>query len=439
MKYKYNPSCKELHSSLKFRSREYLLENTLHGVPYFVDSTRPKWERLIWFLLTFVSLLAIIAIIIIILDKFQTEPTITGLDIITENVNIEFPQIFVCFDWFHLNHSDIPEGEIYIYEKLYNWIFEKRIDVKSFPLTYKNKNNFRKTFEAMGPDCDLLISDCVYKGINISCNALFVKVHTAVGICCKSKYLEPLKILDHLRSFEFRMFSSSYPLRVYYTQQNVTSPSPGERALVKAHFPIDIEFIVHITYTTPDIRYLSLRQRKCYTKQDINFVNFNDCEMKCLIDKIFKYCKCLPWFLSFDGKTECPLSKYSCFNNVKIDITQCNCWLSCDHASYSVTQIQNSSKNTNRVMLRKWPTALYKREVRFGYLDLLVSFGGIAGLFLGYSLFVFIEIGYYFTLRTYCGAVIQSSREQYNIMTVHVVEKIPQKADTNQKYYLYID
>lgn len=90
-------------------------------------------------------------------------------------------------------------------------------------------------------------------------------------------------------------------------------------------------------------------------------------------------------------------------------------------------------------MLRKWPTALYKREVRFGYLDLLVSFGGIAGLFLGYSLFVSIEIGYYFTLRTYCGTVIQSSREQYNIMTVHVVEKIPQEADTNQKYYLYVD
>ncbi|XP_060813967.1 uncharacterized protein LOC132906115 [Bombus pascuorum] len=409
MKYKYNPSWKELHSSLKFRSRECLLENSLHGVPYFVDSTRPKWERLTWFLLTFASLLAIIAIIIIILDKFQTEPTITGLDIMTENVNIEFPQIFVCFDWFHLNHSDIPEDEIYIYEQLYNWIFGKRIDVNSFPLTYKNKNNFGKTFEAMGPDCDLLISDCVYKGINISCSALFIKVHTAVGICCKSKYLEPLKILDHLRSFEFRMFSSSFPLRVYYTQQNVTSPSPGERALVKAHFPIDIEFIVHITYSTPDIH------------------------------KIFKYCKCLPWFLSFDGKTECPLSKYSCFDNVDIDITRCSCWLSCDHASYSVTQIQSSSKNTNQIMLRKWPTALYKREVRFGYLDLLVSFGGIAGLFLGYSLFVSIEIGYYFTLRTYCGAVIQSSREQYNIITVHVVEKIPQKKDTNQKYYLYID
>ena len=121
-----------------------------------------------------------------------------------------------------------------------------------------------------------------------------------------------------------------------------------------------------------------------------------------------------------------------------MDVTQCACWLSCDHASYNVMQIQ-SSESTNQITLRNWPTALYKREMRFGYLDLLVSFGGIAGLFLGFSLIVAIEIGYYFTLRTYCGAVVQSSREQNLIMTVHVVEKVPRKIDVNQIYYPYVD
>lgn len=45
MKYKYNVSLKELRNSLKYRSREYLLQNSLHGIPYFVDTARPKWER----------------------------------------------------------------------------------------------------------------------------------------------------------------------------------------------------------------------------------------------------------------------------------------------------------------------------------------------------------------------------------------------------------
>ncbi|OAD52482.1 Sodium channel protein Nach [Eufriesea mexicana] len=436
MKYKYNPSLRELRFSFNHRLRQYLLENTLDGVQYFVDPTRPKWERVVWFLLTLASVAAIVAIIIIILDKFQTEPTITGLDIMTDHINIEFPQIFVCFDWNHMNYSYIPQNEMYMYEALYNWNFEKHVDLKSFHLIYKNKNNFRKIFEAMSPDCDSLISDCEYRGIGTSCDKVFTKVTTSVGTCCKSKNLEPLKIMDISWSFEFRTPSATFPLRFYFTQ-NDSSPFPSERPVVKVHFPVNVEFIVDITYTTPDIRYLSLRQRKCYYKQED--VNFNDCEINCFIDKLYKHCKCLPWFLSFVDKTECSISKYFCLKNINIDAAQCNCWISCDHVSYSVREIQKSPRSVNRIVLRNWPTALYKREMRFGYLDLLVSFGGIAGLFLGYSLLTSIEFGYYFTLRTYCGAVVQLSRKQYNIVTVHVVEKLPKKVDINPKYYQYVD
>lgn len=49
-----------------------------------------------------------------------------------------------------------------------------------------------------------------------------------------------------------------------------------------------------------------------------------------------------------------------------------------------------------------WPIIRYKREVLFGWVDLLVSFGGIAGLFLGFSLLSGVEIVYYFTMRAFC-------------------------------------
>lgn len=55
------------------------------------------------------SIIAIFITIVIILNKFQTQPTITGVDVITEHIDIEFPQIFICFDWIHLNHSHILE------------------------------------------------------------------------------------------------------------------------------------------------------------------------------------------------------------------------------------------------------------------------------------------------------------------------------------------
>lgn len=49
-----------------------------------------------------------------------------------------------------------------------------------------------------------------------------------------------------------------------------------------------------------------------------------------------------------------------------------------------------------------WPIIRYKREVLFGWVDLLVSFGGIAGLFLGFSLLSGVEIIYFFTMRACC-------------------------------------
>lgn len=48
------------------------------------------------------------------------------------------------------------------------------------------------------------------------------------------------------------------------------------------------------------------------------------------------------------------------------------------------------------------PMVRYKREVIFGWVDLLVAFGGIAGLFLGFSLLSGVEILYYFTIRACC-------------------------------------
>lgn len=69
-----------------------------------------------------------------------------------------------------------------------------------------------------------------------------------------------------------------------------------------------------------------------------------------------------------------------------------------------------------------WPITRYKREVLFGWVDLLVSFGGIAGLFLGFSLFSCIEIIFYFTLRTWC--MLHKNRVGVNCVTKTVLNRI---------------
>jgi Amiloride-sensitive sodium channel len=62
-----------------------------------------------------------------------------------------------------------------------------------------------------------------------------------------------------------------------------------------------------------------------------------------------------------------------------------------------------------------WPIIRYKREVLFGWVDLLVSFGGIAGLFLGFSLLSGVEIIYYFTMRAFC--MLYKNRVTQTVLT----------------------
>lgn len=70
-----------------------------------------------------------------------------------------------------------------------------------------------------------------------------------------------------------------------------------------------------------------------------------------------------------------------------------------------------------------WPMISYKREVLFGWVDLLVSFGGIAGLFLGFSLLSGIEILYYFSLRACC--MLYRNRDQlYQLAELKLQEPV---------------
>ncbi|XP_076282070.1 pickpocket protein 28 [Lasioglossum baleicum] len=443
MKYNYRPTFKEYRASLRRRLKEFLLENSLHGIGYVVDIKRPKWERIMWFILIIVSIITTVVTIIIIWEKFQTEPTITGLDLETNGITIDPPQVFVCFDWRHLNHSHLQQVfliflyERQAYEQVYNWHWGSSIDLDTFDSISETRNNYLNEFEMMAPDCSNVVTDCKYKGDNQSCSVFFTKVIVAVGVCCKTNLVEPLNKTDLIKNFEFQTIRSYLPLRFYLQAKVDKSPRPGDRPLIITYFPVDIEYHVDVTYTTPELRYLTLRQRKCSYKEES--ISLNNCMIKYFVDTLLSHCNCVPWFLSFTKNKECPISKYSCLNRTTVDMDKLNCWLQCDHTTYTVDSVAKSNKNTNRITLRYWPMAFYKVEMRFGYLDLLVSFGGIASLFLGYSLLVSAEMGYYLLLRSYCGAVVHSSRQQYNIATIHVAEKVPNKIQSQLKYLEYVE
>lgn len=223
-------------------------------------------------------------------------------------------------------------------------------------------------------------------------------------------------------------------------------PQRDQKPVDVIHEPVTIKIEAYITYTTSDLRMLLRSQRQCH--YDNEALTVNNCELRCLSNRVFAKCGCVPWFLAeFGDHRECSLSEYSCANTNRTETTDCDCLLSCDHITYNCHQIAvtnnlDTSKESElcKIDLSKWPIMFFRKKMRFSYLDLVVSLGGIAGLFLGYSIITSIELIYYFSLKVYCSAIVEATRKKHNIIKVYVTErKVPSKPDVNPMCYNYID
>lgn len=65
-------------TNLKYQTKEFFGNSTLHGVRYIAEEGRSFGEKFMWF--SFVAIGAVAAFVIIasLWEKFQTNPTITG-------------------------------------------------------------------------------------------------------------------------------------------------------------------------------------------------------------------------------------------------------------------------------------------------------------------------------------------------------------------------
>ena len=67
-----------LRTSIRYQTKEFFNNSTLHGVRYIGEKQRPFGERLMWFIFTMTGFIAALVIIASLWEKFQTNPTITG-------------------------------------------------------------------------------------------------------------------------------------------------------------------------------------------------------------------------------------------------------------------------------------------------------------------------------------------------------------------------
>ncbi|XP_075153217.1 sodium channel protein Nach-like [Haematobia irritans] len=181
-------------------------------------------------------------------------------------------------------------------------------------------------------------------------------------------------------------------------------------------------------------------QRKCRFQHESNLTHYpiytrNICLQECRLNLVYKICKCIPHFYPNripNPKTVCDyrilldcfvenedffIKMYKVNSEGERDSVECYCVQNCRDSIVNKRAKFHMEKTNDLVggnsilfAMVNLPTYRLKRLIIFSFTDLLVSIGGTAGFFLGFSVLCLVEIIYYFTVRF----LVYSIKECFN-------------------------
>uniref|UniRef100_A0A182ILU4 Amiloride-sensitive sodium channel n=1 Tax=Anopheles atroparvus TaxID=41427 RepID=A0A182ILU4_ANOAO len=210
--------------------------------------------------------------------------------------------------------------------------------------------------------------------------------------------------------------------------------SPYETLNIAKFQPLTTEAHEYETFsieivTTKDFKAdTTISQRGCRFTYESNLTHYSIytkdiCLQECRIQLAYKLCGCIPHFYPNpagpNSKKVCHYKQLmKCFPryqklflefkedyNDKKDIP-CYCEQNCV-GSKVIIENKQVLKQTQKligsigglVVMKRYPLVRFSRQLLFTFTDLLVSIGGTAGFFLGFSVLGMVEILYFFTLR----------------------------------------
>ncbi|CAG9772713.1 unnamed protein product [Ceutorhynchus assimilis] len=184
-----------------------------------------------------------------------------------------------------------------------------------------------------------------------------------------------------------------------------------------------------IISATKNIRSRSIAVRKCLfaNEKKLAFFSkytFHNCLAECKIELIESVCNCTPFYI-YDNTRNTKLCSFEDFKCIlhnalywTLESEKCDCLPTCDSTSYvpeSSKGILDSSYLTNmfnivsgmetenhtliRVFFNDLLGTKHRRDVLFTWHMLMGSYGGILGLFTGFSFMLVVEIIYHFLVR----------------------------------------
>ncbi|XP_065206845.1 pickpocket protein 28-like [Planococcus citri] len=187
-----------LKTSWKYQAKEFFNNSNLHGVHYIAEKDRPFHEKFIWFSFIVIGLLVTLVIISSLWEKFQTSPTITGLDTDFHKWDMPFPAVTLCpqnpadpqlvRDYISNRWGNVTEDRFEFYQTYLTRIANISYDTLDTMKEYSGevdlyKDDLRDILTNVVIPCQDLITDCEWKSDPYECCSVFYPVLTDHGFC----------------------------------------------------------------------------------------------------------------------------------------------------------------------------------------------------------------------------------------------------------------
>ncbi|XP_017079637.1 pickpocket protein 19 [Drosophila eugracilis] len=305
------------------------------------------------------------------------------------------------------------------------------------------EGDFRQTLTWYGANCSDLFVECYISGRPFNCCQYFQPLLTPYGQCFLlnsllnnepgSKHWLPNQLDPANEKAVVNLVTVMAVQVTLINEEDIphTALSPTGVQLITPGLSKYIQFNQVEMVNDPDVREVAPQIRSCYFPDEnpsssiYKVYSFSVCISECVRELQMKTCNCTSVFYNPHADPrfpDCDLTGLYCLelarmvrpdsrilnsNNKHFNNESCGCLPSCNQGDIHVVyepqlMVRNPNKYFNGTLDMPFlPTDQYRRQAIRTRLDVIVSIGGMLGLFLGASLLSAIEFIYYFAVRPF--------------------------------------
>ncbi|XP_034246879.1 uncharacterized protein LOC117648482 [Thrips palmi] len=328
--------------------------SSIHGFNHLTDDKRHFFERIVWTAFVLLGLYGAVVVSLSTWDHYQENPTVIAMERDYKEWNTSFPSVTICptIKYDEESVERVADSLTHIQDK-------ERL--KLFLMTLANATY--TTFSDVIDDFNDQIKPSDYMDLVLAVKLEFSYSVSGSNDEASAQPLQPT-ITEHGICYAF-----SSDVAVYFAPEHFKAKNSSliDRGWSYNGSPLDgkCRAVVMNSGTYP-FKICDVKGLHCLDKHKVLMSTLKDPVTNKKVD-----CKCLP---------SCVEVNYISENDHTIPWFMGTCL---------------------KWGMNKYPRMRLKRDVLFGFIDVLVAVGGTAGLFLGCSVLSIVEIIYFFTLKAF--------------------------------------